>query len=316
MSNQPTETPTPNANRNKRRRAVEDAATTLRKPFRSPLITRPGPSLGPGPATPMRRLPGFSVGRLTNVLPSGPGLRGVRPASASASGFTSVSTPVSGVAPATVSRSTGRHLTTTTTTGRARHGLGVSPAPQRPPETPTPSRQAPTTEVQEATEGRLEVLPLPDRMRLLRERATRALEGAVRQTEGTRQREEELGRVEGLTAKWRGAGRTAAEELFEVAKRKVKDRGGLKGLERERREAARRTREFFQQMDGFGNRRERRDDDYGDGEGRGGEGYDNGEGEEGQDEDDGSENDEQVSNSEHGGDNRDGTNWHRNIPWL
>ncbi|KAK1757394.1 hypothetical protein QBC47DRAFT_155467 [Echria macrotheca] len=273
------QTPGPSA----KRRRVEAANKTLLKPFRSPLINRPKPGAddaGDGPANPDGEQPGIST-------PSKPTTgRGLRTTSSTGP---QVGTG-KGKAPGRLSlHSAGSPLAHKT--NQASSDLFKAP------EIKLPVGSAPPTLKLEDLPKRYELGSLSDRlskcdgffaMADVLEEATSAclkdLEDEIKvRKEANRKAHEEdqAKRPRGQTdkelmeaiAKWRRAGRIAAEELFEMVKGRYADTGGMKGWKEDRKRKREESRSMWG-FEGSGQNAKRGDDgeeeegaEYGEGRG-------------------------------------------------
>ncbi|KAK4454810.1 hypothetical protein QBC34DRAFT_433728 [Podospora aff. communis PSN243] len=195
-------TPEPSA----KRRRVEAANSTLRKPFKSPLIKRPAnPNLTSTP-TPRTTGAGTAGRNVFDGPASGSGIAGIRISSPSPLRFTPV-TP--NLKRRSMSPTKGRR-----TAGSREGGDGDTLQDQ------LRKIQRETAARIRAAEAELEVVEQAVQIR--------------QESEAKRPGEEIDAELKELVGKWKGASRMAAEELFELIKGRVERMGGTKGMLRRR----------------------------------------------------------------------------------
>lgn len=178
MSSSTSQTPGPAA----KRRRVDAANATLRKPFRSPMIRRPSESTPGQETTP-------------SALPSGPGATPARPTS---SALFTTPTPATPTPAPLTGLPTRRLLTKTPLSRPSRPGPGSTAADASPTKNNPP---------QEAPED------------------PAIIEQALKITRQTPPGQPVDAELKQATAKWRAAGRAAAEDLFGLVKGRVEGMG-------------------------------------------------------------------------------------------
>lgn len=175
MSSSTSQTPGPAA----KRRRVDAANATLRKPFRSPMIRRPSESTPGQETTP-------------SAPPSGPGATPARPTS---SALFITPTPATPTPAPPTGLPTRRLLTKTLLARPSRPGAGTEASP---------TKTIPATSQEEDPAVQEQALKI------------------TRQIPPGQPVDAEL---KAATAKWRAAGRAAAEDLFELVKGRVEGMG-------------------------------------------------------------------------------------------
>ncbi|EXF76635.1 DNA repair protein Dds20/Mei5, partial [Colletotrichum fioriniae PJ7] len=300
-----------------KRRRVDAANETLRKPFRSPLVQRDrGRDSGPGPE---RNGDGCTVDAAAADLADLADLAAEKDDDGSALP-TTIDHPAAASSPFAATTTTPRHATEKFATPGKRGVSGTSTSRSTPATTATATATRRPFSVPRARGSQLMgASPSPLRTTAatgsygVSARKTGAVPGLggggggggsknEREAEGReeilRQAERIRGAVGGgetdeelveLIGKWRVASRIAAEEVFEGSKERVEGMGGLKAWRRARREDEVRFRAMLEgEREGDGAGRVRRgsceewegDDEGNRGEGEGDEGDDDGEDEE------------------------------------
>ncbi|KAK1635956.1 hypothetical protein BDP81DRAFT_406758 [Colletotrichum phormii] len=223
-----------------KRRRVDAANETLRKPFRSPLVRDRDP--GPGPD---RNREGITAAAVASS-PSARVTTGVKTGGVSGLATTTTTTPrQGGTWKATPAKQKQTISTPTPTPARRPFSVprphisqtGASPSPLRTTaaagsfvarRTQAPGLVGGSKKSEREAEGREEILRQAERIRGVGIGTV----GGKSAGEGG-ETDEEL--VE-LIAKWRAASRIAAEEVFEGSRERVEGMGGLKAWRRARRE--------------------------------------------------------------------------------